>query len=207
MKQIILSLIACVSISLTNCLADNRTVETRNATGYSAIRVDGVASIRFTQSDTYSCRVEGETEEVKELVTTVKGNTLIIDQRSDNKRQNIKGTTIYLSAPNLTRVKIDGVGTFKSEDPLKAEDIRFDIDGVGSLEIADLHCRSLRIDIDGVGKGKVNVYCDRLDAHADGVSSLKLSGKTRSANIEDGFLSKINTRRLKIESASEASAR
>ena len=106
---------------------------------------------------------------------------------------------LYLSAPALEEVKLDGVGAFECEEPLKAEDIRFEIDGVGTIKIADLHCQTVQIDIDGVGKGNVNVYCDKLKARADGVSSLKLSGKARSADIKDGFLSKINDRRLKVE--------
>ena len=126
------------------------------------------------------------------LTTTVKNGTLIIDQRKEGKReQNIQGTTLYLSAPTLDEVEIDGVGTFECEEPLKAEDIRFEIDGVGTIKIADLHCQTVQIDIDGVGKG--------MKARADGVSSLKLSGKAHSADIKDGFLSKINDRRLKVE--------
>ena len=163
MKQIILSLIVLLGASLNACMAkDNQTSETRDISGYTSIRIDGVATVRFAQSDTWSCRIEGKAEELDRLTTTVKNGTLIIDQRKEGKReQNIQGTTLYLSAPTLDEV--------------------------------------VQIDIDGVGKGNVNVYCDKLKARADGVSSLKLSGKAHSADIKDGFLSKINDRRLKVE--------
>ena len=181
MKQIILSLIVLLGASLNACMAkDNQTSETRDISGYTSIRIDGVATVRFAQSDTWSCRIEGKAEELDRLTTTVKNGTLIIDQRKEGKReQNIQGTTLYLSAPTLDEVEIDGVGTFECEEPLKAEDIRFEIDGVGTIKIADLHCQTV--------------------PRADGVSSLKLSGKARSADIKDGFLSKINDRRLKVE--------
>ena len=201
MKQIILSLIAFIGASLNACMAkDIETSETRNLSGYTSIHIDGVATVCFTQSDTYSCRIEGKAKELARLTTTVENGILTIGQRIDHKReQNIQGATLYLSAPTLDEVEIDGVGTFECEEPLKAEDIRFEIDGVGTIKIADLHCQTVQIDIDGVGKGNVNVYCDKLKARADGVSSLKLSGKARSADIKDGFLSKINDRRLKVE--------
>ena len=201
MKQIILSLITFIGASLNACMAkDIETSETRNLSGYTSIHIDGVATVCFTQSDTYSCRIEGKAKELARLTTTVENGILTIGQRIDHKReQNIQGATLYLSAPTLDEVEIDGVGTFECEEPLKAEDIRFEIDGVGTIKIADLHCQTVQIDIDGVGKGNVNVYCDKLKARADGVSSLKLSGKARSADIKDGFLSKINDRRLKVE--------
>ena len=200
MKQIILSLIAFIGASLNACMAkDIETSETRNLSGYTSIHIDGVATVRFTQSDTYSCRIEGKAKELARLTTTVENGILTIGQRIDHKReQNIQGATLYLSAPALEEVKLDGVGKFECEGTLKAGNIRFEIDGVGTVEIADLHCQTAQIDIDGVGKGSINVYCDHLKATADGVSSLKLSGKARTATLRDSFLGKINDRRLKV---------
>ena len=64
MKQIILSLIVLLGASLNACMAkDNQTSETRNISGYTSIRIDGVATVRFAQSDTWSCRIEGKAEE------------------------------------------------------------------------------------------------------------------------------------------------
>lgn len=200
MKQIILSLIVLLGASLNACMAkDNQTSETRDISGYTAIHIDGVATVRFTQGDTWACRVEGEAKEVGRLTTTVKNGTLTIDQHLDHKReQNVKGATIYLTAPTLAEVKTDGVSTFECETPLEAGDICFKLDGVSKLTIKELHCDNVEIKIDGVTKANVNVHCDRLTARADGVSSLKLSGKARKASIKDSFLGRIDSRRLKI---------
>ena len=200
MKQIILSLIAFIGASLNACMAkDIETSETRNLSGYTSIHIDGVATVCFTQSDTYSCRIEGKAKELARLTTTVENGILTIDQRKESKpNQNLQGATLYLSAPALEKVGIDGVGKFECEGTLKAGNIRFEIDGVGTVEIADLHCQTAQIDIDGVGKGSINVYCDRLKARVDGVSSLKLSGKARTATLRDSFLGKIDNRRLKV---------
>ena len=176
MKQIILSLIAFIGASLNACMAkDIETSETRNL------------------------RIEGKAKELARLTTTVENGILTIEQRIDHKReQNIQGATLYLSAPALEEVKLDGVGAFECEGALKAEDIRFKTDGVSKLKIKDLHCDNVEIKIDGVGKANVNVYCGHLKARVDGVSSLKLSGKARTATLRDSFLGKIDNRRLKV---------
>ena len=198
MKQIIISLIAFIGASLTACMAkDNEISETRDINGYTSIHINGVATVCFTQGDTYSCRIEGKTEELARLKTIVKDNVLTIEQQIDHKReQNIKGATLYLTAPSLEEVKLDGVSKFECKSKLKAGDIRFDMDGVSKLKIADLHCDNVKIDIDGVGKANVNVHCNHLKARVDGVSSLKVSGEAQSASIRDSFLGKADTRRL-----------
>ena len=58
MKQIILSLIAFIDASLNACMAkDIETSETRNVKGFTAIYVDGVSTINFTQGDDWACRL------------------------------------------------------------------------------------------------------------------------------------------------------
>ena len=82
MKQIILSLIAFIGASLNACMAkDIETSETRNLSGYTSIHIDGVATVCFTQSDTYSCRIEGKAKELARLTTTVENGILTIEQR------------------------------------------------------------------------------------------------------------------------------
>lgn len=56
---------------------------------FSAINLQSVGNIVFTQSDTYSCRMEGPFEYVDKTKVTVKGETLVIEykQKECKKRQ------------------------------------------------------------------------------------------------------------------------
>ena len=146
MKQIILSLIVLLGASLNACMAkDNQTSETRNISGYTSIRIDGVATVRFTQGDTWSCRIEGKAEELDRLTTTVKNGTLIIDQRKEGKReQNIQGTTLYLSAPTLDEVEIDGVGNSNAKNP-KSRRHPFRNRRRRHYKSRHLHCQTVQI--------------------------------------------------------------
>ena len=134
---------------------------------------------------------------VADLVTTVKNGTLTIGHK-DKKRKSRRGTDIYLTAPRLEAVTFDGVGQFNCEKTLNADDIRFTIDGVGTLHIEDLRCRSVKLEIDGVGKGNVHVDCETLNALIDGVGTMTLSGHARHANIKKDGIGHFSTRRLKV---------
>ena len=187
MKTVYLLLTACLS-TFTSCMAGSskKITETRNVQPYTSIQMDGVASVHFTQDNTCSIRVEGEEEQVKNLITHVKGGKLVIDQKTSKKKNN-NGVDVYLTAPTLEEVSFDGVGSFKCPKALKVEDIRFDIDGVGSVEVADLHCRSLHLDVDGVGNTEIHTDCSNIEATFDGVGSNKLSGKANRVHVrKDG---------------------
>lgn len=117
---------------------------------FSAINLRSVGNIIFTQSDTYSCRMEGPFEYVDKTKVTVKGETLVIEYKQKNVK-NVKNLTFYITAPDLKSVKIDGVGNFNAKETLKLKNVTFKLDGVGNCEVKKLHCDELEL---MVGRGR-----------------------------------------------------
>lgn len=181
--------------------SDDKVSETRSVSAFHSIEVESVAGVYFTQSDTYSLRVEGEKKWVDLTKCTVKDGVLLITWAEKGKKKtakNVNGLSIYVSAPDLQEVTIEGVGSFNCKSRLNLKDVKFDVQGVGSLNVADLHARNVKITLEGVGNGELTVDCDRLDASVEGVGSLTLSGKARSAHISKDGIGSVSTRRLKI---------
>lgn len=118
-------------------------------------------------------------------------------ERKKTSKQ-VNGLFIYLSAPDLQEVVLDGVGSFECKSRLNLKDIKFEIAGVGNLNVADLHAQDVQVTLGGVGSGELTVDCDQLDANVDGVGSLTLSGKAKSAHISKDGLGSVSTRRLKV---------
>lgn len=81
---------------------------------------------------------------------------------------------------------------------LNQKNVKFDVEGVGSLHVADLHAWNVQVSLEGVGSGELTVDCDQLDASVEGVGSLTLSGKARSAHISKDGIGSVSTRRLKV---------
>ena len=178
--------------------SDDKVSETRSVSAFHSIEVESVAEVYFTQSDTYSLRVEGEKKWVNQTKCTVKDGVLLITWAEKGKKttKNVNGLSIYISAPDLQKVIFEGVGSFNCKSRLSLKDVKFDIQGVGSLNVADLHARNVKITLEGVGNGELTVDCDRLDASVEGVGSLTLSGKARSAHISKDGIGSVSTRRL-----------
>lgn len=182
---------------------DIKVNETRKVEEFSSIRVTSVAAIYFTQGDNYSLKIEGKEEYVKEIVASVKNETLIIDSKRDEKgniiRKNIKeGVDVYLTAPTLKNVEFTGVGSFNCKSPLKLENVKFNIEGVGKLNISDLTCDKFILNLGGVGNADVHVNCDFLKADVGGVGRVTLSGKAISTDISKSGVGSVNTRNLKV---------
>ena len=180
--------------------SDDKVSETRSVSAFHSIEVESVASVYFTQSDTYSLRVEGEKKWVDQTKCTVKDGVLLITWAEKGKKttKNVNGLSIYVSAPDLQKVAFEGVGSFNCKSRLNLKDVKFDVEGVGSLKVADLHARNVKVALEGVGSGELTVDCDQLDASVEGVGSLTLSGKARSAHISKDGIGSVSTRRLKV---------
>lgn len=206
MKKIASIFIGLVMIFLcATCISakgssDDKVSETRSVSAFHSIEVESVASVYFTQSDTYSLRVEGEKKWVDQTKCTVKDGVLLITWAEKGKKttKNVNGLSIYVSAPDLQKVAFEGVGSFNCKSRLNLKDVKFDVEGVGSLKVADLHARNVKVALEGVGSGELTVDCDQLDASVEGVGSLTLSGKARSAHISKDGIGSVSTRRLKV---------
>ena len=95
-------------------------------------------------------------------------------------------------------MEFTGVGSFNCKTPLKLEDVKFAIEGVGNLNVKDLTCKSLTITLEGVGDADIHVDCDRLRASVEGVGSVKLSGTAGITDISKSGIGSVNTRNLKV---------
>lgn len=168
---------------------------------FSAINLQSVGNIIFTQSDTYSCRMEGPFEYVDKTKVTVKGETLVIEFKQKNVK-NVKNLTFYISAPDLNNVKIDGVGNFNAKVPLKLKNITFKLNGVGNCEVKNLRCDEVQLAVNGVGNMEMNVNCNTVKAKVTGVGNITLSGKAGSASLKRDGVGRINYKSLKCPDVS-----
>lgn len=203
MKALFITL-SCIFAAITGTLyaADNEknenVSEVRKVEAFSSIEVTSVATIYFTQSNTYSFKIEGLEKYVKTTTSVVKDGCLVIGFKNNNERNRNKGVTIYLSAPDLKEVEFTGVGSFNCDKPLKLDDVKFQVEGVGKVNVKDLKCRSLKVGLEGVGKADIHVNCDYLSAHLDGVGHVTLSGTAGKADISKDGVGGVNTRNLKV---------
>ncbi|MCD8092020.1 MAG: DUF2807 domain-containing protein [Bacteroides sp.] len=203
MKSLVITLsllFAAVAGTVYAANGDAKVSEVRKVSAFSSVEVTSVATVYFTQSDTYSLKIEGKEKYVTTTSTEVKDDCLVIGFKDGDKktRNRNDGVTIYLSAPDLKEVEFTGVGSFNCETPLKLDDVTFEVEGVGKLNIDDLTCNNLKVQLEGVGKANIHVHCDYLSASLDGVGHVTLSGEAGHADISKSGIGGVNTSNLKV---------
>ncbi|MCD8029965.1 MAG: DUF2807 domain-containing protein [Bacteroides sp.] len=172
---------------------------TRQVAPFTEIELTCVGNIRFTQSDTYSLRLEGTEDYVKAVTTEVKGSTLQIGCKEKKKFNNGKiQMTVHLSAPSLEAVNIKGVGDFTNEGVLQCDKLTLRLQGVGNFNVNKLRAEEVSLDLTGVGNMKVDLECDNLYARMSGVGQMELSGRTRVADIRRTGVGSLNRNNLKV---------
>ena len=193
----IVAIAVLLSVAFCSLSAQNVSKD-YNVGDFSVINLQSVGNIIFTQSAECTCRLEGPSEFVEKTRITVKNETLVISYKDRNAR-NIKNLICYITAPDLSKVKIDGVGNFDAKERLNFKNIAFELDGVGNCNVKNLHCDGLKLDVDGVGNMKMNVDCGIIKAKVDGVGNITLSGKADTAFFKKDGVGKINHKKLKCK--------
>ncbi|WP_273163788.1 GIN domain-containing protein [Bacteroides fluxus] len=198
---VIIALVLAFVGMLNVCAQDVKVSEVRKVDAFSSMEVTSVGTIHFTQSDTYSFKIEGKEKYVKNTETTVKDGRLLIgfkDKKNKRMRNQKDGVVIWISAPDLKKVEFTGVGEFKCEKPLKLDEVSFEVKGVGEVHVSDLTCNELKVALRGVGSADIHVACDYLSAKMSGVGDVTLSGTAGHADISKGGIGGVNTDNLKI---------
>ena len=112
---VIIALVLAFVGMLNVCAQDVKVSEVRKVDAFSSIEITSVGTIHFTQSDTYSFKIEGKEKYVKNTETTVKDGRLLIgfkDKKNKRMRNQKDGVVIWISAPDLKKVEFTGVGEF-----------------------------------------------------------------------------------------------
>jgi hypothetical protein len=220
-------LFAAVMLFCTSCSCGSRVQNDDNATGstkmvsekrvcrpFTKVSLDGVATIYYTQSDAFSCRIEGQERYVKRMQVDFSNNTISIDGPTgkNNKGGKMK-IKVYLSSPDIVEINLNGVGDFIAEKKIDTDNMTVSSDGVGSIRLRDLVCDNLKASLDGVGDirldnvdtrhsdlsldgvGNMSVHfarCDKAEADLDGVGSMKLSGSITHLDKSRGGIGRIS---------------
>lgn len=205
MKTFIYSLLAvCTFMFVLPLKAQeaDKTIITRtvDADHFSAISVSVVGEVHFTPAKECSVKIEGPAFYVEKLSVEVSNHKLIIKARSEHHQgTKINNVKIYVSAPTLEKITLDGVGGFACEETLTAGNFSFSMDGVGSMYLADLKCDNARLSMDGVGSINVHLNCKKhLTVTNDGVGEVTISGYAGSASISNDGIGRINRKGLKV---------
>lgn len=166
----------------------NGNIVTRNyeVTDFDEISTSLSATVNFTVSNDYTCRVRVDENLLEYLDIKVKGHELILKRQNELKNVTLRATefVIEVSAPRLEEINLAGSGTLNVLSRMEAEELEVNVAGSGDVYFKEpLIVGDLELNVAGSGNIDCDVLeADQLDANVAGSGDLKVdSGTVREA--------------------------
>ncbi len=134
--------------------------ENRDVKGFSKIEASGAFEIRIIKSNTYAVKVEADEKIIKNIITEVSGDKLVIRMASESKKDysnGNRGQQITIQMPTLNALTCSGAVEVQSDDIFETE--KFELKTSGASEV------------------KLGINAKLLISKFTGASEVKLKGK------------------------------
>ncbi|NVJ97303.1 MAG: DUF2807 domain-containing protein [Alphaproteobacteria bacterium] len=190
-----------------------QTSSDRDHSGFTKIRIKGGFELKLEAGKDFSVKIEGDENDVAEVETFVRNDTLVIDNSDDHDDDDgihidSDNITVTVTMPTLEgfevlgavdaemrglkseklEVELKGAGAIEMEGTCGSLDI--ELKGAGEVDAEDLKCSDVEVDVKGVGEAKV-FASESVDANVSGIGSITVYGDPKTVRESDSWLGKI----------------
>lgn len=167
--------------------ADSREVRTVGA--FTAVSLGGSMGVILQQGSPQKVEVQGRAEDLAHLETVVNNGKLRIDAKKESGMSwyNFKGpVTVYVTVPTIKALAVNGSGSIKASEPIKAGELDLAVSGSGSLILSNVTADKISSALAGSGSIQAAGVAPAQKVSVSGSGSLqatKLQSKTCSISI------------------------
>ena len=129
------------------------TSEVRPLESFSGIELKSAANVYVTQGDVQEVRVEAEDNLLGKINTTVKNNSLVIDDEDNIKYT--KPVTIYITVKDLCLLELTGSGNIVTRSQFLCDFMNIKLSGSGDIRVM-VNRKSLKANLSGSGNLVLN---------------------------------------------------
>lgn len=173
-------MVAVLTLLLLNSftMPDMPKEEVRKLDAFSGIGISISADVYYTPGNAHEITIEGDADDVDDLITQVKDGFLQVKYPTSWKIRRSK-LTIYITSKELEAVKISGSAKFESGEPVSSEEMDLAMSGSGGIMFEKLDTEEVSVKISGSGSIQLlKGGADELDARISG------SGKLNAESFE-----------------------
>ncbi|MCD6068418.1 MAG: hypothetical protein K0S33_3244 [Bacteroidetes bacterium] len=197
-------LIYTMAISLSSFGLFAQTSETRTVTDFTKINAEGVSEVIITQADQTTLKVRAESEDMNNILTEVKGNTLNITTKGNIKND----FKVYVTFKTLDAISTSGAAYVKSDSTFNAEKVELESSGASKIKL-DVICKNIRSNATGASTILLTGATENHVAFVSGAASMKaykLSTMNTDITNSGASTSRINVNQKLVANTSGASS-
>jgi hypothetical protein len=179
-KQLFLSLFILGFIFSNPAFAER---EEREVSSFSEISLRISGKVHLQQGNRQSVRVEAKSSTLEEIITEVKGRTLVIRFKNSNlfwRSFNPGRVDIYITVPEINALSVSGSGDIEADSKIKSRILDLAVSGSGNISLKNLDAKRVKAAVSGsgdilIGKGGI---ADEFEVAVSG------SGNVKTENFE-----------------------
>lgn len=145
------------------------TSEVRQLESFSGIELKSAANVYVTQGDVQEVRVEAEDNLLGKINTTVKNNSLVIDDEDNIKYT--KPVTIYITVKDLCLLELTGSGNIVTRSQFLCDFMNIKLSGSGDIRVM-VNSKSLKANLSGSGNLVLNGSSAETDYRISGSGNI-----------------------------------
>jgi hypothetical protein len=134
--------------------------EDRQVSSFRGVASSGPFDVYIKLGNKESLRLEGDEETLKDVVTKIEKDILLIHMKKNTTRSFGRKIKVYITAKNLDNLTVSGSGNMKVDEKIKADEFAATVSGSGNLEMS-LECSSLAATISGSGRINTSGSADK----------------------------------------------
>jgi hypothetical protein len=164
----LLSLLACRSAQQTGPSGPG-TGTHRDLTGFSSVEIGGAIEATVSAGPAFSVTVSGDPAAVANVVTRVKGETLVVGREGSGNQGRVK---VAIALPVLRGVELSGASD-ATVSGLSGDGVRLEASGASRLRANDIKGAHLALDASGASTVDLSGALDDLVTDVSGASHVR----------------------------------
>ena len=175
MKPILFFLFALIAInSKAQTVINDKNVQVRNVSEFSAIKVSGGIDVYLSQSDEDAVAVSASDEEDRDNIKTEVSRGVLNIYYDDHSFKFIRNRQLraYVSFRKLESIQGSGASDFIINEKLSGNSVKIQLSGASDMK-GEVDLSNAEVDLNGASTMKISGKIENLKIEASGASDLK----------------------------------
>jgi len=169
--------ISTIIASCNNSIKGSGVVVTsiRSTPEFTGVISRGSFNVYLTESPTYEVKIVADDNLVSHIETTVNNGILTISFKDNINIRNSARLDIYISAPHIERIDLEGSGNIETTNKLKAKELMLIMNGSGKIVVND-SCETATVQLNGSGNITLTGQAKNQTISLSGSGNINASG-------------------------------
>ena len=145
--------------------------EKRSVGTFNAISMGVPGDLYITQGNQVSLEVKGDSDDLEDLITEVRNNTLVIKYERIGWNFGRDRVSIYVTTPEISGISLGGSGKVISQNSLESDRLDLSVSGSGKMEL-QVEADEIEASISGSGNMTISGDADQVQLTISGSGNM-----------------------------------